>query len=322
MVNLNFELKNLEKADPGMQEKIKASENWREAGNELPWLSCPSCHLMKCNCDLYVGVVCTRNFIVETYMIDDSVVDKTLFTKNTVYKARFKDGIYYTRDNYGTIHRFFEDFYSYFSEVLLENEVNQLVDNDTDIYAYQKRTLSAGERIYTVSPIKNGLIQIEPLSTGKIVAESNQLEAEVWMINVGTFEDDPITQALQLENRIPPKKVFLKNGSVSGVVLHLNEKDVAVEYRAEAHNGITIKEEDALALPLFTECKDKRVPSRKLRENEREFYYLLETVIHVMETNFKKWTENQNSESVIKKEQELELSFAKMTGVYYMFHQI
>ncbi|PFX44589.1 hypothetical protein COL32_12100 [Bacillus pseudomycoides] len=319
MLNLNFELKNLKKADYGMQEKITGSENWREAGKELPWLSCPSCHVMKCNCDLYVGVVCTRNFIVKTYMMDDSIVDKTLFTKSVVYKARFKDGIYYARDNHGTIHRFFGDFYSYFSEVLLENEMNQLVENDTDIYAYQKRTLSAGDYIYTVSTIKNGLIQIEPFSTGRIVAESNQLEANVWMINVGTFENDPITQALQLENHTPPEKIFLKNGSVSGVVLHLNEKDVAVEYRAEAHNGITIKEEDVLALPLFTECIDKRVPSRKLRGNEREFYYLLETVIHVMETNFKEWTENQNSESIIKKKQELELSFAKTTGVYCCF---
>ncbi|MCC2357402.1 hypothetical protein [Bacillus paranthracis] len=208
-------------------------------------------------------------------------------------------------------------------------------------YRYKRRTLLDGELVYTLSEIKNGLIHIEPLSVGKIVQHSNQVEANVWIFGKGTYANEPINQALQIDN------FMRKKGKFEGIVLNLDGKDFAVKYRTKEHDDVTIKEEQALSLPLFTEWKEKRVPACTFKTNERESYYLLEVVVDVMETNFTKWIENQkfelyelteqeledsnhaegithvfsdtDHEKIVQKKQELELSFAKITGVYYEF---
>ncbi|AJI09013.1 MULTISPECIES: hypothetical protein [Bacillus cereus group] len=208
-------------------------------------------------------------------------------------------------------------------------------------YSYKRRTLSNGELIYTLSEVKNGLIHIEPLSVGKIVYHSNQVEANVWIFNKGTYANEPINQALQIDN------FMCKNGKFEGVVLNLDGRDFAIKYRAKEHNDITVKEEQALSLPLFTEWKEKRVPACTFKGNERESYYLLETVIDLLETNFKRWIDNQkfvlhdlseqeledsnygegvtqifsdkDQELIVQKKQDVELAFAKSTGIYYEF---
>lgn len=122
-MKLNFTLNELKKTDEEIQDSMRASEKSRESGNELPYLSCPSCKAIKCNCDLYVGIVCKKDYVEQFLTGDDTIKNETVFTKGIVYKAQFKDGIYYTKDNLGVVHRFFEDFSIFFSDVLLENEI-------------------------------------------------------------------------------------------------------------------------------------------------------------------------------------------------------
>lgn len=118
-------LSDFKKDDKEIQDSMKVSEKWRESGNDLPYLSCPSCEKRKCNCDLYVGIVCKKDYIEQFFIEDDILKKETIFTKGIVYKAQFKDGIYYTKDNFGLVHRFFEDFHIFFSDVLLENIVQE-----------------------------------------------------------------------------------------------------------------------------------------------------------------------------------------------------
>ncbi|MEB9857291.1 hypothetical protein P4K23_28695 [Bacillus cereus] len=137
-MKLNFTLNELKKTDEEIQDSMRASEKWRESGNELPYLSCPSCKEIKCNCNLYVGIVCKKDYVEQFLTEDDTIKKETLFTKGIVYKAQFKDGIYYTKDNLGLVHRFFEDFNIFFSDVLLEKEIEGHSDGNKNLIKMKK----------------------------------------------------------------------------------------------------------------------------------------------------------------------------------------
>ena len=213
--------------------------------------------------------------------------------------------------------------------------------------AYKGIELEEGQRIRLIQEVKNGLFVFEPQNEGKIVGLRNQVKASVWMKRVPfVYSTDVTVDLLKLD------KGSYENGYFEGIVLDLKKEFFAVCYEhTHDFQTITIEESKALTLPCFKPMEEELYLSRFSRQNkegkmEVVHYYLLKDIIANIEDQFENWVtthitfreitkeEKENGDYpsdcdtcisqesfqlYLKKKNEIELAFAKTTGVYASF---
>lgn len=197
--------------------------------------------------------------------------------------------------------------------------------------------IKSGDRIKLLESINDGFINLSILSEGKIVYHRNQVDADIWFYNMGLhYWDNPIRKKLEVSNQ-----------KLRGLVLNVEKKNFAVNYRYQDHKKIQIDSRKAEAIPFFKESDLlKQIPSNWYINNERGTEYLVDEVINVINDEFTEWVnknlktrkvykyEKENGDfpedwdSVLtdgsskiyyEKRKELELRFAQATGLYYEF---
>lgn len=221
------------------------------------------------------------------------------------------------------------------------------------------RDMEVGERIVMVEPVKNGLIELNPMDEGKIIYLQNQVEATVWFRHIGHYSSESIVQALEVDTNIH------KNGRMDGITVQLKRSSFAVKYNPYsekqhskyAHliqpsfDEVTVNEQKALNIPFFVINENYRQPSCLQMKNangdfETTYQYELGQVVNIVNDGFTGWVEQntetrpitedekengnypdhwetclteESSNKVDFKKRELELAFAKATGVFYEF---
>jgi len=205
---------------------------------------------------------------------------------------------------------------------------------------YKGTTIKEGQTVVLLESYQNGVIEANPLSRGKIVGCQNQVEADIWLRSLGVYHKDPINRALDINNPIGGKKGF------RGVVVNLPKKSFAMVFNYDEHNDITVKEENASTIPFFHELLEKKIPSRMYINGTPQSYYLLRDIREEVEDKFIQWVQqfetreltdeeiedgcyaegvtqafaDVDMEKILTKKEEVELQFAKVTGVYVEFY--
>ncbi|MGH0641393.1 hypothetical protein BKK42_07390 [Bacillus cereus] len=210
----------------------------------------------------------------------------------------------------------------------------------------KRKEMEIGDRVVLINEIKNGVIEIPPLEEGRIIDLRNQVEANVWFYGIGHFRTEPISEALQLDTS------FHKNGKLQGIVLELKRESFAIKHQYnEKFERHTVNEDKALTIPFFEKHDDYRFPSNTQKnvgggKFETIYQYYLNYIIDAVEDGFEEWVNSalktreieehekesgeypeewercltdESNDLFFKKQRELELAFAKATGVYYNF---
>ncbi|MEK4824521.1 hypothetical protein NSS71_08180 [Niallia sp. FSL W8-0951] len=202
------------------------------------------------------------------------------------------------------------------------------------------RQLEDGKYIVLTNEIINSDVVLPVMTPGKIVHTKNQVEADVWFHSFNGYED-----------KIDLESGFHKNGSFRGIVLNVNANQFAIRFDYLEHGQIVIWEEKLSSVPFFSPIGHMRKPSNSYRRNkdgemERQFHYIVRDLIDYLEDAFTTWIEdnletrevlewekengdypeeydwvftNESQIKFTKMQDELNLEFAKATGLYYYF---
>jgi hypothetical protein len=210
---------------------------------------------------------------------------------------------------------------------------------------FKRKEMETGDAIVVIKPIQNGLIELKPFDTGRIVYLQNQVKATVWFRHIGQYANNSISKSLEVDTS------YGKDGRLDGLTLELKQENFAIKYRYEGCNDVTVDEDKALGIPFFVINDSKRIPSNMQRNSgngvfERLYQYLLIDIIDDVSDSFSAWVKNNTKSRKVRKsekengdypdhwdtvltdksqelfnekKQELELAFAKSTGVFYEF---
>lgn len=191
--------------------------------------------------------------------------------------------------------------------------------------------------IRLLTPIKDGLIDLPALSHGKIVRQQNQVEADIWFYDMG----------LQYGSNSIRNQLEVSNVRLEGLVIEVRKKDFAVSYNYKEHSNIQVDSRKLVDFPFF-EATERltKISSSWYVNNERGTEYLIDEVIDVINEGFSDWViSNLKTRKVYKyekengdfpedcdrvltddsnnkyneKREELEMEFARLTGLYYEF---
>jgi len=198
-----------------------------------------------------------------------------------------------------------------------------------------------GQRVVTTKKIVNGLIEVEPLTEGVIVYHSNQVKATVWFRSLNGKTNKAIRNALQTDMS------FYKNGALDGLSLEIKRDSLAhkLGYASDMYY-IAIGKDELVDLPLFSSEGLPEVETRWYNGNEKYKANVVRDIIEVIDDNFCEWVSDELEERLIttdehengeypedwthvytdesmdkyyEKKEEVELAFAKTTGLYTEF---
>lgn len=214
------------------------------------------------------------------------------------------------------------------------------------MYRSSHKNMEMGDRIVVIEEVRNGLLQLNPLDEGRIVDLRGQVSAGIWFRGIGQYHTEPVAQALELETH------FHKKGRLHGVVMELDRKYFALRHRyGGAFDEIWIDEDRALTIPFFAVNEDTREKSNWSVNAgggvlTAIYHYPFPYVMQAIDEAFAGWTEKhtkmrtlteeernsgeypshwetalteESNEAFHKKKAEVELAFAKATGVYVPF---
>jgi len=198
-----------------------------------------------------------------------------------------------------------------------------------------------GQRVVTTKKIVNGVIEIEPLTEGVIVYCGNQVKATVWFRSLNGRTNKAIREALKTDNS------FYKNGALDGLSLEIKRDALAhkLGWGSDMYY-IAVDKRALVDLPLFNGEGLPEIDTRWYNGNEKYKANVVRDIITVIDDNFCDWVsdelelrpispeerEDENypddwtfvytDESMDKyyeKKDEVELAFAKATGLYIEF---
>ncbi|QVW28838.1 hypothetical protein [Bacillus phage SWEP1] len=198
-----------------------------------------------------------------------------------------------------------------------------------------------GQRVVTTQKIVNGVIEIEPLTEGVIVYCQNQVKATVWFRSLNGKTNKAIRNALQIDTS------FYKNGALDGLSLEIKRDSLAhkLGWGSDMYY-IAVDKRALVDLPLFNGEGLPEIDTRWYNGNEKYKANVVRDIITVIDDNFCDWVsdelelrpiteeerEDENypddwtfvytDESMDKyyeKKDEIELAFAKATGLYIEF---
>lgn len=199
--------------------------------------------------------------------------------------------------------------------------------------------ISPGQKVVIINKLKNGLIEIEPSTSGTIVYNPNQTRATVW-IHSTLSVDNIIRDAFQTED-----KWFNADVRPSGLSVSVKREHFAHLYHYDFDN-MKIDKRLLEDVPLFKGDGLKEVDLRWFNGNEPYKGYLLWEVRNRVDDLFCEWVENELETRKITKDEieneeypegwefvytdnsmdkywsmkeELEIAFAKATNVYVEF---
>jgi hypothetical protein len=209
-----------------------------------------------------------------------------------------------------------------------------------------RKRMEVGDRIILLEEMNNGLITIKQFAFGQIIYLQNQIEATIWFRGFGQFHSESITNALDLDTS------FYKNGKMDGITVSLKRDSFAIKhnYTNEEFRKMVVEEDKALTIPFVAMDEVHRKPSNMSRNVngvfETVYQYDLERLIDVVSDSFQDWTEkntktrkirksekengdfpedwdrcltDESNNKFYNKKQEIELAFARATGVFYEF---
>ncbi|PKR82423.1 hypothetical protein [Heyndrickxia camelliae] len=204
-----------------------------------------------------------------------------------------------------------------------------------------------GSYIVVLEKVNNGLINLNEFDTGKIIHHQNQVEATIWFRHFGQYATDNISKALGTGTS------YGKKGGLDGLAIKLKRESFAIKYNyRHEHNTVTVNEERAITIPFFEVDQKLRQSSNfskrnKFGEFEPMHLYYLEDIVDCIESEFAGWVEenlktreisdeekengdfpqewdtcltDESNELFAEKKSQLELAFAKATGVFYEFN--
>lgn len=216
----------------------------------------------------------------------------------------------------------------------------------TEVLAYKPVQVKEGQWVKNLAPLKNGVISLDALSSAKVVAKHNEVEASLWFTDVGRYYQDPVSRALDV------KKSAHQNGALEGVVLSVKREKFAVCYKPfDSFDDVTVEANRLQEIPFFKHNESLAYPSQTSRRNdvgemEQVRYYVLRDIITIIDENFAEWVEKHVSYRPITEEEieneeypsdwenvmteesielfyetqhELHLKFAERTGVFKEF---
>ncbi|WP_176543199.1 hypothetical protein [Bacillus thuringiensis] len=217
---------------------------------------------------------------------------------------------------------------------------------ETVRYRGTHKDMAINDRVVVIEEVDNGLLKLEPFEEGKIIDLRGQVSAGVWFRGIGIYHDEPVTKALDLDIGLH------KNGRLHGVVMELKRSSFAIRHRFGGEfDGLWIDEDKALTVPFFEKNEHEReFSNRSVNVGggvfERIYHYPLPYIIGAVEEAFAEWVkqnlemqkvteqdrEDRNlpsewetcltekaNDMFYEKSKEIELAFAKATGVYYRF---
>lgn len=211
---------------------------------------------------------------------------------------------------------------------------------------FKRREMQSGDRIVVLDNINNGLISLKPFDEGSIIYLQNQVKATIWFRQFGRYSNDVISKALEVDTS------FTKNPKLDGLTLELKRESFALKYQYQGFDDITVDEDKASSIPFFKNNDELKLPSNFQRNVgngvfETIHQYLLRDLIDMLSDGFDEWVKNNTKSRKIRKSEkengdypehwdtvlteesqnhfyhkkaELELSFAKATGVFYEFN--
>ncbi|AGT13566.1 hypothetical protein TROLL_41 [Bacillus phage Troll] len=201
--------------------------------------------------------------------------------------------------------------------------------------------LEVGQRVVTTKKIVNGVIEIEPLTEGVIVYCQNQVKATVWFRSLNGKTNKAIRNALQTDTS------FYKNGALDGLSLEIKRDTLAhkLGWGSDMYY-IAVDKRALVDLPLFNGEGLPEIDTRWYNGNEKYKANVVRDIITVMDDNFCEWVSDELEERLItteehengeypddwthvytedsmdkyyEKKEEVELAFAKTTGLYTEF---
>lgn len=202
------------------------------------------------------------------------------------------------------------------------------------------RQVETGNYIVLTTEIKNNNVKLPITTEGKIIYSKNQIEADIWFYDTHSYLED-----------IPLEKNFYRDGSFEGIVLKVKADKFAIKFNHRDHGEILVMEDKLFNIPFFSTIEHMRKPSNTYKRNnkdemERQYHYQVIDLIEYLDEAFQLWVEENtetlrvteeekengdypeeydwvfDSESQNKfrtKQKELELEFAKATGLYNHF---
>jgi len=212
--------------------------------------------------------------------------------------------------------------------------------SELTIIPSKRKALEEGQRIKLLQPLEIGVVKIKEFEEGRVVHVPNQIKATIWFPLLAWHSQSDVRKALKLPHSLGHKE------DMHGMTFSLPRESFAIMYDYRSFDEVTISEEDALSLPFFQKDDELRKPSTWFQGNERQYLYFLTKVINVIDTELAEWvknntesepvtdeiTENRNipseweycltekSQDIFNtKQQEVELAFARTTGVYVSF---
>lgn len=199
--------------------------------------------------------------------------------------------------------------------------------------------ISPGQKVVIINKLKNGLIEIEPSTSGTIVYNPNQTRATVW-VHSNLSVDNTIRDAFQTED-----KWFNADVRPSGLSVSVKREHFAHLYQY-AFDDMKIDKRLMENFPLFNGEGLKEVDLRWFNGNEPYKGYFLWEVRNRVDDLFCEWVEKEIETRKITQgeieneeylegwefvctdnsmdkywsmKEELEIAFAKATNVYVEF---
>lgn len=222
----------------------------------------------------------------------------------------------------------------------------QAFGTETGRYRSTHKDMAIDDRVVVIEEVDNGLLKLKPFDEGKIIDLNGQVSACVWFRGIGTYYEEPVSKALKLDIGLH------KNGRLQGVVMELKRSSFALKHRFGGEfDAIWVDEDKALTIPFFEiNEREREYSNRSVNVGggvfERIFHYPLKYVIGAVEEAFTEWVKEtlqtrkvteqekedgnfpdhwdnclteESNQAFYKKQKEVELAFAKATGVYYTF---
>lgn len=215
----------------------------------------------------------------------------------------------------------------------------------TEVMKYKPAKVTEGQWVKNLTAIQNGVISLPALSSAKVVAKHNEVEASLWFSDVGRYYQDPVSRTLELNKNVN------QSGAFAGVVLSVKREGFAVCYKPfDDFDDVTVEANRLHEIPFFAHNESLTYPSQlslrnELGEMKQGRYYLLRDIITIIDENFAEWVgkhmsyrlvteeeiENEgypsdwevmteeSADLFYKTQREIHLKFATLTGVFKEF---
>ncbi|MBG9734569.1 hypothetical protein [Paenibacillus alvei] len=198
--------------------------------------------------------------------------------------------------------------------------------------------IGVGDRIVLRDNVKIGQVHIAAAgTTGTIVHHRNQVEADVWFQDVNE----------SLKETMCINRLSYKSERFRGVVLEVPRGKFAVVYEWSRHEGILIRDRQAMTIPFFEPNEDIKQPSNWYVNDVRAVEYKVGDIFEIVDKGFTHWVDknmkfrklrkqeiedgyypegcthcldDKSEELFSEKRNEIETAFAKATGLYQEFH--